>query len=143
MLIVCCTWQIKAEKSAARAKFDVCARIEENERKALVAEENMLEEFKTVWEVRLEKVAKGSPPYFMIQAEIDQYDLRLDVVTMEKRMYVPMYLKRAEPHKPFDTTPATNRIKWIYEKEHSKLRFSPRINTLEISPWDVIDVAEI
>ena len=150
MLIVCCTWQITAERKAAKEVFERCARIEENELKALVAEENMLEEFINVWKTRQSKVVKGSPPYFMIEAQIDQFDLRLDVVSMEKRMYVPMYLKRAEPAKRYpshvnaewerlvhdtfrikkdgtgrlDYVPATKNLKWIYEKQQAKVRFS-------------------
>jgi len=46
--------------------------------KALNAEAAMLEDFESHWKIRLSKVARGSPAYFMIQAQIDEFDLRSD-----------------------------------------------------------------
>ena len=113
--------------------------------KALNAEAAMLEEFESHWKIRLSKVAGGSPAYFRIQAQIDEFDLRLDVVKMEKRMYAPMYLRRAptskkNPHGAntrerlvydtfeeadfLDNIPVTKPIKWIYEQQHAKVSYS-------------------
>ena len=141
-----CAAQIKSERSAAKNKFQVCAAIEENEIMALCVEEGMLNQFIDVWHGRLGKVAKGTPAYFMVQAQIDMYDLRLDVVAMEKRMYTPTYLKRAERvakypkeittdqekliHDTFRIKSEGNRlayyvatkpVKWIYKQQFAKV----------------------
>ena len=116
--------------------------------KALNAEAAMLEEFESHWKIRLSKVAGGSPAYFRIQAQIDEFDLRLDVVSMEKRMYFPMYLRRAPKSKTYpdgvntmreklvhdtfaadatgrlENLPITKPIKWIYEQQHAKVSYS-------------------
>ena len=116
--------------------------------KALNAEQAMLEEMSGHWKIRLGKVAGGSPAYFMIQAQIDQFDLRLDVVSMEKRMYFPMYLRVAPKSKTYpdgvnttreqfvhdtfatdatgvlENIPVKKPIKWIYEQQHAKVSYS-------------------
>lgn len=110
-----CKAQILAERRAAKNKFQVCAEIEENEIKALCVEDSMLNQFIDVWHVRLGKVAKGTPAYFMVQAQIDMYDLRKDVVAMEKRMYTPTYLKRAENIGKYPAHISTHQEKLLYD----------------------------
>ena len=74
-----CKAQIKNERMVAKRCFEELASIESSEILSLIAEEEILEQFSSVWEEKLTKVAKGTPPYFMVTNQIDAYDLRLDV----------------------------------------------------------------
>ena len=74
-----CKAQIKNERAVSKRCFEELAAIETNEILSLIAEEEILEDFSSVWEAKLTKVTKGTPPYFMVVNQIDAYDLRLDV----------------------------------------------------------------
>lgn len=89
------TWQIKMEKITTFGMFTEIGKLEEAQILALVAEENVLKDFQSVWEKKISTLAMGTPARGMAQNCIDEYDLRLDVVSMEKKMYVPTYIQRA------------------------------------------------
>jgi len=145
---MCGTLQIKAERSVAKKYFEMEANTEQKEILALMAEEQILNEFQDTWQNKLGKCAKGTPAFAMVQGNIDMYDLKLDVVAMEKRLYVPMFLKKAKPRNDYsganlsvldkqiqdtfrlkpnseqmklDYYPETKPIKWIYIQQFAKV----------------------
>ena len=124
-----CQGAIKAERAVAKRIFEEIASIEQYEILALCAEEQLLREFAAVWQEKIKKVPKGSPAYFMVVGQIDMYDLRLDVVAMERRMYIPTYLKPVD--EPFSIRegvtpmalsyrPVKRDIDWIFRKQMAK-----------------------
>jgi hypothetical protein len=60
-------------------------------------EGNLLEQFQAVWKGKLQKVPAGSPAASAVQAQIDGYAQKIDVVKMERRMFAPKFNRLPAP----------------------------------------------
>jgi hypothetical protein len=125
-----CMAQVRAERAVAKRMMLQLSEFEKSEILALVAEQRLLAEFSDVWRAKIKVVPKGSPAHAMVTSQIDLYDLRQDVVSMEMRMYEPTFLKPAantfsvrEGVTPLtlDYYPQNRDIEWVFRKQFAKV----------------------